>query len=224
MSELVCRQKKIPPPTSLHLPSTYLAPPSTYLAPPSTHLAPPSTSLHLPRTSLSPPSTSLHLTLFPSPSTCGLDCAQYTTLNGYSWTRQRFSAEGILEREWLQRRQIIRLRCHDFEPNRLVGVVVKHIAISAGGFAFDFWAHTGRQLSSRDSQFGTVSLTARHRCDISVLPKRLAGVGSQHSPSPLTIAEKMKLFLKRTDFSLCGACRNCYHVFIPNNTNPHKTF
>ena len=58
-----------------------------------------------------------------------------------AWTRQRFSAEGILEREWLQRRQIIRLRCHNFEPNRPVGVVVKDIG--AGGFGFDFWARTG---------------------------------------------------------------------------------
>ena len=32
----------------------------------------------------------------------------------------------------------------NFEPNRLVGVVVKHIAIGAGGFGFDFWARTGR--------------------------------------------------------------------------------
>ena len=34
--------------------------------------------------------------------------------------------------------------------------------------------------------------------------------------SPLMIAEKMKplLSLKRTDFSLCGACRNCNHFFL----------
>ena len=31
---------------------------------------------------------------------------------------------------------LIRLRCHKFEPNRLVGVVVKHIG--AGGLGFDF--------------------------------------------------------------------------------------
>ena len=49
-------------------------------------------------------------------------------------------------------------------------------------------------------------------------PGTFAGFGSQHSPSPLTISEKIKPFLKRTDFSSCGACRNCYHVFIPNNT------
>ena len=30
----------------------------------------------------------------------------------------------------------------NFEPNRLDGVVVKHIG--AGGFGFDFWAGTGR--------------------------------------------------------------------------------
>ena len=35
-----------------------------------------------------------------------------------------------------------RLRCHDFESNRLVGVVLKHIG--AGGFGFDFLAGTGR--------------------------------------------------------------------------------
>ena len=42
---------------------------------------------------------------------------------------------------------------------------------------------------------------------------------SQHKQStpttPLTIAEKRNLlFLKRTDFSSCRACRNCYHVFL----------
>ena len=60
------------------------------------------------------------------------------------WTRQRFSAEDILGRERLQRMQIFRLRCHNFEPNRPVGGGVKHIAIGAGGFGFDFWAGTGR--------------------------------------------------------------------------------
>ena len=36
--------------------------------------------------------------------------------NGYQgWTTQRSSAGGILGREWLQRRQMFRLRCHDFE-------------------------------------------------------------------------------------------------------------
>ena len=39
---------------------------------------------------------------------------------------------------------VFRLRCHNFEPNRQVGVVVKHIAIGAGGFGFDFWAGTDR--------------------------------------------------------------------------------
>ena len=42
----------------------------------------------------------------------------------------------------LQRRQLFPLRCHDFESNRLVGVVVKYIG--AGGFGLDFWAGTGR--------------------------------------------------------------------------------
>ena len=44
-----------------------------------------------------------------------------------------------------------------------VGVVVKGIAIiGAGGFGFDFWA----------GEIGTVSPTARHRCDVSVCPRR----------------------------------------------------
>ena len=52
-------------------------------------------------------------------------------------------------------------------------------------------------------------------------PVTFAGVGSQHSPSPWQLHKKWNLsFLKRTDFSSCGACRNCYHVFIPNNTIP----
>ena len=44
-------------------------------------------------------------------------CHKDIVLNGYGWTGQRFSAEGIIGRERLQRRQIIRLRCHNFEPN-----------------------------------------------------------------------------------------------------------
>ena len=107
--------------------------------------------------------------------------------NGYGWTRQRFSAEGILGRERLQRMQIFCLRCHNFEPNRPVGVVVKHIAIGAGGFGFRFlgrYRPLAQLLSaqvidaedlgfnSRDGQIGTVSPTARHRCDVSVFPKR----------------------------------------------------
>ena len=36
-----------------------------------------------------------------------------TAING--WTRQRFSAEGILGRKWWQRREIVRWRCHCFE-------------------------------------------------------------------------------------------------------------
>ena len=71
-----------------------------------------------------------------------LRCHKDIVLNGYGWTRQRFKGEGILGRERLQRRHIIRLRCHNFEPNLLVGVVVKDIG--AGGFGFDFWARTGR--------------------------------------------------------------------------------
>ena len=65
--------------------------------------------------------------------------------------------------------------------------MVKHIAIGAGCFGFDFWARIGQlaQLlsaqvigaeglgfDSRDGQIGTESPTARHRCDVSVLPKR----------------------------------------------------
>ena len=83
--------------------------------------------------------------------------------------------------------QVFRLRCHNFEPNWPVGVVVKHIAIGAGGFGFDFWAGTGplaqllsaqvigvegQGFDSRDGHIGTVSPTACHRCDVSVLPKR----------------------------------------------------
>ena len=73
-----------------------------------------------------------------------LRCHEDIVLNDYGWTSQRFSAEDILGREWLQRMQIFCLRCHNFEPNWPVGEVVKHIAIGAGGFAFDFWAGTGR--------------------------------------------------------------------------------
>ena len=42
-------------------------------------------------------------------------CHKDIVLNGYGWTRQRFRAEDIVGREWLQRRQIFRLRCHDFD-------------------------------------------------------------------------------------------------------------
>ena len=83
--------------------------------------------------------------------------------------------------------QIFRLQCHNFEPNRQVGVVVKHISIGAGGFGFDFLGRywllaqllsaqvigaEGLGFDSQDGQIGTVSPTTRHRCDISVLPKR----------------------------------------------------
>ena len=73
-----------------------------------------------------------------------LRCHKDIVLKGYAWTKQRFSAEGILGRERLQRMQIFRLRCHNFEPNRPVGVVVKHIAIGAEGVGFNFWAGTDR--------------------------------------------------------------------------------
>ena len=114
-------------------------------------------------------------------------CDLIIILNSYRWTKQRFSAEGIVGREWLQRLHIFRLRCHDFEPNRPVGEVVKHIDIGAGGFGFGFFGRyrpLAQLLSaqvigtenpgfdSRDGQIGTVLPTARHRCDVSVLPKR----------------------------------------------------
>ena len=54
------------------------------------------------------------------------------------------NASAQKERERLQRMQIFHLRCHNFEPNRPAGVVVKHIAIGEGGFGFDFWAGTDR--------------------------------------------------------------------------------
>ena len=109
---------------------------------------------------------------------------RHIVLNGYGCTRQRFSAEGILGRERLQRRQMFRLRCYNFEPNRLVGVVVKHIGAGGFGSIFGRYRPLAQLLSSqvvgaeslgfdsRDGQIGTVSPTARHRCDVSVLPKR----------------------------------------------------
>ena len=142
--------------------------------------------------------------------------------------------------------QMLRMRCHNFEPNRPVGVMVKHIAIGAGGFGFDFWASPSRLLSCLAHRLsvrkvwssipGMVkSAQCRQRLATAATflcypkaqrwaPVTFAKVGSQHSPSLLTIAEKMKPFFKRSDFSSCGACENCYHVFIPNNTIPHKTF
>ena len=124
-------------------------------------------------------------------------------LNGYGWTRQRFSAEGILGRERLQRRQIIRLRCHNFEPNRPVSVVVKHIAIGAGGFRFlgphrllaqllcaQVIGAEGLGIDSRDGQIGKsrqrLATAATFLCHPSAkgwTPVMFAGVGSQHSPS-----------------------------------------
>ena len=68
----------------------------------------------------------------------GLSCHKDIVLNGYGGTRQRFSAEGILGRERLQRMLIFRLRCHNFEPNRPVGVVVKHIRYRRGRFWIRF--------------------------------------------------------------------------------------
>ena len=42
----------------------------------------------------------------------------------------------------------------------------------------------------------------------------LSTANTQH-PSPGRLQKKRNLsFLKRTDFSSCGACRNCYHVFF----------
>ena len=53
----------------------------------------------------------------------------------------------------------------------------------------------------------------------------LRGAGSQHSLSPLTIAEKrIPFFFKTNRHFFMRSLRNCYHVFIPNNTIPHKTF
>ena len=56
------------------------------------------------------------------------------------------SAQRHSWKERLQRRQILRMRCHNFEQNRPIGVglMVKHIAIGAGGFGFDFWPSTDR--------------------------------------------------------------------------------
>ena len=39
----------------------------------------------------------------------------------------------------------------------------------------------------------------------------LSTASTQH---PLDDCRKKKPFLKRTDFSSCGACRSCYHVFL----------
>ena len=81
--------------------------------------------------------------------------------------------------------QIFRLRRHNFEPNLPVGVVVKHIAIGAGGFGFDFLGRyrplaqllsaqvigaEGLEFDSRGGQIGTVLPTAS--CDVSVSSKR----------------------------------------------------
>ena len=50
----------------------------------------------------------------------------------------------ILGKEWLQRRQIIRLQCHNFDLSYPAScVVVKVIAVGARNFGFDFWAGTG---------------------------------------------------------------------------------
>ena len=111
---------------------------------------------------------------------------------------------------------MFRLRCHHFEPNRPVGVVVKHIAIGAGGLGSIFGPapavgpvvkrtgyRCGRSgFDSRDGQIGTVSPTARHRCDVSVLPKR-KGMGPSDVrrgresalPFPLDNCRKNETFL-----------------------------
>ena len=45
-----------------------------------------------------------------------LRCHKAIVLKGYhGWTTQRSSAEDILGREWMQRRQMFRMRCHNFE-------------------------------------------------------------------------------------------------------------
>ena len=45
-----------------------------------------------------------------------LSCRKAIVLNGYhGFTTQRSSAEVIFRREWMQRRQMFRLRCHNFE-------------------------------------------------------------------------------------------------------------
>ena len=68
-------------------------------------------------------------------------CHQAIVLNGYQgWTTQRSSAGGILGREWLQRRRMFRLRCHNFElvnQTSQLGLT-KDIAIGSGGFGFLF--------------------------------------------------------------------------------------
>ena len=66
----------------------------------------------------------------------GVVCDVIKTLFSTAMAGQDNVSAGILGR--------FRLRCHNFEPNRPVGVVVKHIAIGAGGFGFDFWAGTDR--------------------------------------------------------------------------------
>ena len=44
-----------------------------------------------------------------------LQCHKASVLNGYGWARQRLSADGVSGREWLQRWQMLGLRCHNFE-------------------------------------------------------------------------------------------------------------
>ena len=64
---------------------------------------------------------------------------QAIVLNGYhGWTTQHSSAGGILGREWLQRRRMFRLRCHNFELVNQTSQsgLTKDIAIGARGFGF----------------------------------------------------------------------------------------
>ena len=174
-------------------------------------------------------------------------CRKDIVLYGYGWTRQRFSAAGILGRERLQRKQIFRLRCHEFEPNRPVGVVIELIAIGAGGWGSIFGpVPAGSSVAKRTGYWcgksgvrfpgwsnrhsvANGSPPLRRFCVTQALrdgPQwRSQGSGIITPLPPWQLQKKWNLsFLKRTDFSSCGACRNCYHVFIPNNTIPHKTF
>ena len=49
-----------------------------------------------------------------------LKCHEAIVFNGYQgWTTQRYSAGGILGREWLQRRRMFRLQCDNFELTKL---------------------------------------------------------------------------------------------------------
>ena len=51
-------------------------------------------------------------------SCCDVIKRLFSTARPYGWTRQRFSP-GILGREWLQRRQMFRLRRHNYELTKI---------------------------------------------------------------------------------------------------------